>query len=164
MRLPKGYGYPVKASDPLLLNHMIHNLTPVPTQVYMVYEVVFVPKGSRAARGIRPVRPVWMDVENGSPYPVFNVRKGSGGNGRYTYPNHARTRTANGPRANQWVVDRPGVLVATAGHLHPGGLHTDLRVRRRAGARDGAAPAAPPVPLRRQVLRARGAPCPGTSR
>jgi plastocyanin len=27
-------------------------------------------------------------------------------------------------------VDRPGVLVATAGHLHPGGLYTDLRVRR----------------------------------
>jgi plastocyanin len=31
-------------------------------------------------------------------------------------------------------VDRGGVLVATAGHLHPGGLHTDLYVRRR-GAR-----------------------------
>ena len=130
MRLPKGYGYPVKASDPLLLNHMIHNLTPVPTRVYMVYEVVFVPKGSRAARGIRPVRPVWMDVENGSAYPVFNVRKGSGKKGRYTYPNHAPNAYANRPRANRWVVDRPGVLVATAGHLHPGGLHTDLRVRR----------------------------------
>ena len=78
MRLPKGYGYPLKASDTILLNHMIHNLTPVPTQVYMVYEVDFVPKGSRAARGIRPVRPIWMDVQNGSLYPVFNVRMGSG--------------------------------------------------------------------------------------
>ena len=28
-------------------------------------------------------------------------------------------------------MDRPGVLVATAGHLHPGGLYTDLKVRRR---------------------------------
>jgi hypothetical protein len=131
MRLPKGYGYPIKASDGLLLNHMIHNLTPVPTKVWMVYEVDFVPKGSRAARGLRPVRPVWMDVENGSAYPVFNVEKGSGRGGKYTYPKHAGNPYAGGPRRNEWVVDRPGVLVATAGHLHPGGLYTDLRVRRR---------------------------------
>src|SRR5215210_4909407 len=78
MQLPKGYGYPLKPTDGLLLNHMIHNLTPVPTRVYMVYEVDFAPKGSAAARGIRSVRPVWMDVENGDTYPVFNVRKGSG--------------------------------------------------------------------------------------
>jgi plastocyanin len=131
MRLPKGYGYPIKASDGLLLNHMIHNLTPVPTQVYMVYEVDFVPKGSRAARGMRSVRPIWMDVFNGSPYPVFNVRKGSGRDGRYTFPTHARDPYDGGDKRNEWVVDRPGVLVATAGHLHPGGLYTDLRVRRR---------------------------------
>ena len=131
MRMPKGYGYPIKGSDTLLLNHMIHNLTPVPTQVYMVYVVDFVPKGSRAARGMRPVRPIWMDVQNGSLYPVFNVEKGSGDNGRYTYPDDARNPYGGGPKKNEWVVDRPGVLVATAGHLHPGGLHTDLYVRRR---------------------------------
>ena len=55
MKLPKGYGYPLKRTDSLILNHMIHNLTPVPTQVYMVYQVDFAPKGSPAARGIRPV-------------------------------------------------------------------------------------------------------------
>jgi plastocyanin len=131
LRLPKSYGYPIKASDRLLLNHMIHNLTPVPTKVYMVYEVDFVPAGSRAARGMRPVRPIWMDVQNGSIYPVFNVEKGSGKNGRYTYPKHAGNPYGGGPRKNEWVVDRPGVLVATAGHLHPGGLYTDLGVRRR---------------------------------
>jgi hypothetical protein len=131
MRLPKGYGYPIRASDRLLLNHMIHNLTPVPTKVWMVYEVDFVPKRSRAARGMRTVRPVWMDVENGSAYPVFNVRKGSGSGGKYTFPDDASNPYANRSKANQWVVDRPGVLVATAGHLHPGGLYTDLKVRRR---------------------------------
>ena len=131
MRLPKGYGYPLKRSDGLLLNHMIHNLTPVPTKVWMVYEVDFVPKGSRAARGMRNVRPIWMDVQNGSLYPVFNVKKGSGGNGRYTYPDEARNPYRGGPRKNEWKVDKPGVLVATAGHLHPGGLYTDLKVRRR---------------------------------
>ncbi len=130
MQLPKGYGYPLKATDHLLLNHMIHNLTPVPTQVYMVYQVDFAPKGSPAARDIRPVRPIWMDVQSGNQYPVFNVRKGSGRNGRYTYPRDARNPYRGGSTRNQWVVDRPGVLVATAGHLHPGGLHTDLKVRR----------------------------------
>ena len=130
LQLPKGYGYPVKKTDGLLLNHMIHNLTPTPTQVYMVYQVDFVPKGSPAARGMRSVRPIWMDVQRGSRYPVFNVRKGSGRKGRFTYPNQARNPYRGGLRKNQWVVDKPGVLVATAGHLHPGGLHTDLKVRR----------------------------------
>ena len=130
-QLPRGYGYPLKASDGLVLNHMIHNLTPVPTQVYMVYVIDFVPKGSRAARGIRPVRPIWMDVQNGNQYPVFNVKKGSGQKGRYTYPDDARNPYRGGAKRNEWVVDRPGVLVATAGHLHPGGLYTDLYVRRR---------------------------------
>ena len=130
MLLPKGYGYPLKRSDGLLLNHMIHNLTPVPTQVYMTYQIDFVPKGSRAARGIRPVRPIWMDVQNGSLYPVFNVRKGAGGDGGFTYPSEAKNPYRSGPKKNQWVVDKPGVLVATAGHLHPGGLYTDLKVRR----------------------------------
>jgi hypothetical protein len=134
MRLPKGYGYAVKGSDNLLLNHMIHNLTPVPTKVYMVYEIDFVPADSPAARGMRSVRPVWMDVKNGSLYPVFNVKKGSGRKGRYTFPNDAKNPYGGGPRANEWEVDRPGVLVATAGHLHPGGLHTDLSLR-RAGAK-----------------------------
>jgi hypothetical protein len=131
MKLPSGYGYPVKASDGLLLNHMIHNLTPIPTQVYMTYEVDFVPAASSAGRAIRPVRPIWMDVQHNNLYPVFNVRKGSGRKGRYTYPNDARNPYRGGRKLNQWVVDRPGVLVATAGHLHPGGLHTDLYVRRR---------------------------------
>jgi hypothetical protein len=110
---------------------MIHNLTPVPTEVYMVYEIDFIPDTSAAARGIRPVRPIWLDVQNGSAYPVFDVRKGSGSRGRYTYPTDAENPYAGGKRRNEWVADRNGVLIATAGHLHPGGLHTDLYLRRR---------------------------------
>jgi hypothetical protein len=135
MSFPKGYAYEYKASDPWLLNHMIHNLTPVPTKVWMVLEIDFIPKTSRAARGMKPVRPIWMDVENGSIYPVFNVEKGAGENGRYTYPTDEGTAAYDGGRQrNEWRVDQDGVLVSTAGHLHPGGLHTDLWVRRR-GAR-----------------------------
>jgi plastocyanin len=128
LRLPEGYGYPLKTTDGLLLNDMIHNLTPNPTKLYMVWQIDFVPEGSAAARGIIPTRPVWLDVQNGSVYPVFNVRKGAGRKGRFTYP--TRNSYRGGERRNEWTVDRPGVLVATAGHLHPGGLFTDLKVRR----------------------------------
>ncbi|MGH2847559.1 MAG: hypothetical protein ACRDL0_16330, partial [Thermoleophilaceae bacterium] len=134
MRLPKGYGYAYEASDVWLLNHMIHNLTPVPAEVYMVYEIDFIPRSSPRARGMRPVRPIWMDVENGRLYPVFDVEKGAGRGGRYTYPRDEPDAYDGGERRNAWVADRGGVLVATAGHLHPGGLYTDLYVRRR-GAR-----------------------------
>ena len=134
MRIPEGYGYEYKASDTWFLNHMIHNLTPVPTQVYMVYEIDFIPKTSPKAQGIKPVRPIWMDVERGSGYPVFDVEKGAGRKGRYTYPTDDPQAYAGGAPKNEWVADRDGVLVATAGHLHPGGLHNDLWVR-RAGAR-----------------------------
>ena len=115
----------------------------------MSYQIDFAPKGSRAARGIRPVRPIWMDVRGGRLYPVFNVRKGSGRNGRFTYPDDAQNPYGGGPRRNEWVVDRPACSSATGGHLHPGGLHTDLKLRRQ--GRTG-----PAVPLEGEVLRARG--------
>ena len=133
LRMPKGYGYRYRATDSWLLNHMIHNLTPVPARVYMTYTIDFIPDGSPAARGLRPVRPIWMDVVNGSGYPVFNVRKGAGQGGRYTFPDDARNPYRGGPRRNEWVVDRDGVLVATAGHMHPGALYTDLFLRRPGG-------------------------------
>ena len=129
--LPKGYGYRYKASDGWLLNHMIHNLTPVPAQVYMILEIDFIPKSSPAAKGIKPVRPIWMDVRNGQIYPVFNVQKGSGEKGEYTYPNdEPAAYRGEGGKRNEWVADQDGVLVGTAGHLHPGGLYTDLKLTR----------------------------------
>ena len=41
----------------------------------------------------------------------------------FTYPDQAKNPYGTGPKRNEWVVDRPGVLVATGGHLHPGGLY-----------------------------------------
>jgi hypothetical protein len=134
VELPDGYGYPHRSSDRWVLNHMIHNLTPVPAEVYMTYTIDFIPASSPAAKTIRPVRPIWMDVMNGTLYPVFNVPKGAGQGGRYTFPDDARDPYGGGPKRNEWVVDRDGVLVATGGHLHPGGLHTDLWLH-RPGAR-----------------------------
>lgn len=167
MILPKGYGYAYKATDSWLLNYMIHNLWPEPQKVWMTYDIDFIPATSKVAKTITPARPVWMDIQNGQIYPVFDAIKGAGTNGTYTYPDQepdayakqasaatpprrmrpagasgptgARPTGASGaggatPRArNVWTVDEDQTIVATAGHLHPGGLHNDLYVT-RAGA------------------------------
>ena len=83
-----------------------------------------------SAKGIKPVRPIWSDVMNGGMYPVFDVKKGAGKRGKYVFPDHAKNPYKGGAPRNDWTVDRDGVLVATAGHLHPGGLHNDLWLRR----------------------------------
>lgn len=132
LKLPPGYGYRFNAGDGWLLNHMIHNLTPRRMQLYISYQIDFIPDSAPAAKAIRPVRPVWMDVANGSVYPVFDVLRGSGGkDGEFTYPDDAKNPYPDGRRRNTWRVDRDGVLVATAGHVHTGGLRTDLWLRRR---------------------------------
>jgi plastocyanin len=130
MKLPNGYGYPYRASDVWVLNYMIHDLTPGPYQVFVTYDLDFVPSSSPAAQQIKPARPIWMDVQNGSIYPVFDVLKGSGTNGQFTYPDQANNPYPNGRPKNVWKVDRDSVLLGTAGHLHPGGLHDDLYVDR----------------------------------
>jgi plastocyanin len=130
MKLPTGYGYPYRASDNWVLNYMIHDLTPGPYQVWITYDLDFVPSSSPTAQQITPARPIWMDVQNGSIYPVFDVIKGSGTNGTFTYPDQANNPYPNGRQKNVWTVDRDSVLLGTAGHLHPGGLHDDLYVDR----------------------------------
>jgi hypothetical protein len=129
---PKGYGYQYKATDIWLLNHMIHNLTPQAMTLYATYTIDFIPADSPAAEGIKPVTPIWMDVQNGhSLYPVFDVHRGTGGkDGRFTYPDEAKNPYPDGNKQNEWTVDRDGVLLSTAGHVHAGGLWTDLFLKR----------------------------------
>ena len=133
MKLPKGYGYTYKASDSWIINYMIHDLTPAPFKVWITYDIDFVPATSSAAASITPARPHWMDVEDGKLYPVFDVIKGSGTNGTYTYPDQATNPYGGRRPQNVWTVDKDSVLLGTAGHLHPGGLHDDLWLE-RAGA------------------------------
>src|SRR3954454_15912034 len=123
-RIPYPYGYPFKASDVLGINYMLHNETTERRHVYITYDIDFVPAGTPLAAKMKPARPLWLDVENGSAYPVFDVKRGSGQDGRFTY----------GPSKSDWTVDRNGSLVVTAGHVHPGGLWTDLDLLR--GGRD----------------------------
>ena len=150
--LPTGYGYPYKTSDHWLLNYMLHNQLSKPDQIWITYDLDFIPASSDLGKTIKPARPVWMDVQNGSIYPVFDVKQGTGTNGTYTYPDDAKdpyacpppttpgTRRDGSPRRprpcnpapkNQWTVDRDGVILNTAGHLHPGGLHDDLWLTRQ---------------------------------
>ena len=132
-----------------------------------------------AARGIQPVRPIWMDVQNGQLYPVFNVRKGSGEKGSYTYPNDEPA--AYGGRQQAQRVGRPTATACSsrrratcipADCTPTSGCAARARRVAQAGVRQQAlvqgAPALqgagaarlrqqrPPVPLRREVLRAGG--------
>ncbi len=129
-RNPKGFGWRFRKSDRWVLNPMIHNLTPVPTRVYITWEMDFIPLGAKAARGMREVQTQWLDAEGGKAYPVFDAIQGSGPNGRYAYPDDHPNAYGGAPPRNQWVVDRDATLVGTAGHLHPGGLWTDLKLTR----------------------------------
>jgi plastocyanin len=128
VRAPAGYGWRYRTSDQWVMNHMIHNLTPDPAEVYIDYELEFVPADSPAAAGMREVHTMWLDVMGLMAYPVFDVHRGAGGrDGRYTYPAEAGFRAYS---RNRWTVQEDGVLVGTAGHLHPGGLWTDLWLER----------------------------------
>jgi plastocyanin len=125
--LPNGFGYRYKPTDRLMLNHMIHNLTATPEKVIFEYTVDFLPASAPAAAKMMGVRTQFVDVEGGKAYPVFDVKRNAGTNGRYTYPAQASASLA--PR-NRVRIQHDGTLVATAGHLHPGGLYTDLFVTR----------------------------------
>ena len=43
MQAPPGYGWRYRTSDQWVMNHMIHNLTPNATDVYIDYEIEFTP-------------------------------------------------------------------------------------------------------------------------
>ncbi len=122
---PPGYGWRYRTSDRWLMNHMIHNLTPTPDEVYITYEIDFIPDGAPAAQGIQRIETAWLDTVGGF-YPVFDAKRGSGGSdGRFTYPDEAK----GAPRP-AWIAPEDGALVGTGGHLHPGGLWTDLTLTR----------------------------------
>lgn len=160
MRLPRGYGYPYKTTDRWVLNYMLHNLTPTAYQVYVTYDLDFIPASAPAATGIHQARPIWLDVQNGKLYPVFDVLKGSGHNGRFTYPEDARNPYGTGPALATWTVDRDGVLLATAGHLHPGACTTTCGYAARGRA---PGPARRPRPRCRATARISSAPRPSTT-
>ncbi len=148
-QLPRGFGYPFHTTDKWVLNYMIHNLTPAPFSVYVTYQIDFVPATSALAQTMKPAYPLWMDVQRGSAYPVFNALRGSGTKGMFTYPLQANNPYGSGPAKNVWTVPKPMTLIAVSGHVHPGGLYDDLSVNRpgvASPARSGRAAQTGPKP------------------
>jgi plastocyanin len=143
--LPQPYGYRSKPTDRWFVSYMIHDLTNDGFTGYLTYDVDFVPLTSKLGKRMKPAKPLWMDVQNGHAYPVFDALRGSGKNGRYTYPTQAQHPYFGNSKPNEWTLPYSGTLVATAGHVHPGGLYDDLMV-----VRPGAT-----------VARKKGGPIPG---
>jgi plastocyanin len=141
-QLPQGFGWPSSPSDNWFLNDMLHDLVAEWAQVYIVWRVDFVPSSSPDAASIHPVRTKWLDVAgNPSIYPVFDSLRSYGHNGTYTFPDQApaadlhpcgldgRAIDSHGclGAAQSWTPSQNETLIATAGHLHPGGLDMQLR-------------------------------------
>ena len=137
LTLPAKYGYRYEPTDQWLLNYMLHVLVNQSFDVRVTYDLDFVPDS--APGKLRSVRPVWMDVQNGSSYPVFDAVAGTGVNGKYTYPAMANNPYGTGKKLNEYTVPANGVLVEATGHLHSGGKYTELNLTRNAstGPRTG---------------------------
>jgi plastocyanin len=139
-QLPQGFGWRSHPGDSWVLNDMLHDLVAKPAVAYLVWRVDFVPDSSPAA--IKTVHTKWLDVA-GDPslYPVFDSLRSNGQGGAYTFPDQAPAadRGPCGPfgrpkgshgclgGAQSWTPNQNVTLIGTAGHLHPGGLNTQLR-------------------------------------
>jgi hypothetical protein len=160
IEFPRGFGMPIKATDQWTLLYMVHSAVQQPMEVYITYDVDFVPKTKGDALGIRPAIPVWLDVRP-SFYPVLNVQRDFGGpDGRCTWPKEqcaahdpfGKLFTGQGKPGNGRGTDLKlpaagestgriksftgGSLIAMGGHVHPGGLENQIDLvrptRRRA--------------------------------
>jgi plastocyanin len=139
VQLPRGFGWRSRPSDNWYLNDMLHDLVGQGRYVYIVWRIDFVPDTAPAAASIKPVSTRWMDVSGPTPkvgisspiYPVFNVLRRMSTTGTYTFPDQATGAQRNLIGSKQsWTPDHPVTLIGTAGHLHPGGLRTTLRIDR----------------------------------
>jgi RTX calcium-binding nonapeptide repeat (4 copies) len=131
VQAPQGFGWRTLPTHNWLLNDMLHDLVAAPAEVYIVWRIDFVPDDAPGADEIRQVRTKWMDVARPGIYPVFDSLRGMGENGRYTFPDDATGDDRSRIGSNStWTVNSPSTLIGTAGHLHPGGLNTQLRVTR----------------------------------
>jgi hypothetical protein len=109
--IPRGYGYPNRATDRWGMTYMLMNHRNVGETVYVRYTVRYV-----TGEQLTPVRPIWLDVRNCDADPIFNVP----GHGPLfsTYSQHA-----------DYTLPESGVLVAGGAHLHGGGLKVSLTDR-----------------------------------
>ncbi len=103
LRLPPGYGYPVKGDDYWIVTWMLMNHRATPDRAYIQYKVTY-----ESERPLTPAYMIWLDVENCLADPVYDVP--GGGTAGST---HSRSIT--------WNAREPGRIVAGGGHVHGGG-------------------------------------------
>ena len=116
---------------------MLHNLWPEARRDLDHLRHRLHPRHARRRRptSSRPARSGWT-CRTAASTRCSTCSRARATDGRYTYPDDADDPYGDGPPKNRWTVDRPTAsCIATGGHLHPGGLQTDLW--RRAGRRDG---------------------------
>jgi hypothetical protein len=147
---PKGYGMPVKATDQWQLLYMVHSAITQPLEVYITYDIDFVPAAKGKELGLKPAYPIWLDVRPNTGYPVFNAQRNFGGKGQCTWPKEkcasfdpygkkiiGQGEGGNGkgmdlqlPKAGEPLgrIDHfsGGTLIGIGGHLHPGGLQNEI--------------------------------------
>ncbi|HEX8646705.1 MAG TPA: hypothetical protein VF715_07365 [Thermoleophilaceae bacterium] len=150
LQMPKGFGLPTKATDAWLLIYMVHSAIQQPMEVYITYDVDFVPKADGDRLGLRDAYPLWWDVRSDY-YPVFNVQRDfAGADGTCTWPREqcaaedpfgkkivGQGQPGNGRGADWRFPERGqplgripsftgGTIIAAGGHLHPGGLQNTI--------------------------------------
>lgn len=144
---PDGFGYPVYSNQKWIINDMLHNLTPATIKAKIVYTLDWTPMDSDLGKTLTPVYPLWLDVKRGSGYPVFDTFTGMGSNGTVTFPDQFSNPYPGRPSwaiPSNWTANRHLTLVGTAGHVHPGGLRTDLQVVRSGAGSSGPQPGTVP--------------------
>ncbi len=70
MRLPAGYGYPIKAKDQWAMTWMFMNHRNKTDSAYIQYRVTW----DTAKR--KPAKPYWLDVKNCLSDPVYDIAGG----------------------------------------------------------------------------------------
>jgi plastocyanin len=101
IRLPRGYGYRVRAGDQWRVGWMFMNHRHTHARVYLRYTITIV-----TGRRLDPVTPYWISVSCAGSK-IYSVP----GDGART---HRKTRT--------WIVPESGRIVAGAAHAHGGAL------------------------------------------
>ena len=108
---PEGYGWRYQPSDNWVMNHMIHNLKPGATDVYITYDLDFIPDDVARRRG--------------DPGRAHGVAR------RHRHPGLSRVRRPAGARRQGRALHLSGRVGRAAGHeLHE--EHLDGRPGRRA--------------------------------
>jgi plastocyanin len=110
MDLPPGYGYPMKADDPLYMVWMLMNHRGVTDDVMIRYTVTY---ETDTSAPIKPVRPLWMDVVNCKADPVYDV------------PGGGKAGSVH-ERKFDYTLPESGRIVFGGGHVHGGGIETEL--------------------------------------